>query len=1148
MEQHNPQSDSADGQGSEGASGLKHELAGLAARQVSRRTVLFGGAAMATAAWLRNLSKTGVIHTIANSTSSSGAGSSNTATDASAAQAQSSSNPSFSVNLRRPEDLLHLDFDFYNLQVVSSNAGPSLALIDTSKPGTIVVTFPPQHLFEQAFAETANPPTNGSKGEAGDDFNGPPSGLNLTAAQIKYYNEHYTNPPNSTPAPAPVDARLAGRSRLAFSLTPSLLPMPYDVAHLLDWHNWSPIVVPVAQDVGDIQNNTLPALVEPSATQTAIELPWHLVLSPGNFERWTNTPTPITLNGRTELFTATLMPSVFGPIDITAPPRRPYVRGVWTYDATAPTNSKAPKDDQTYPFKLPTMTPLDRYDIVQNSSVSRIGTSAYRAVPADVERLSLSALGGFLDVRGQWDNPFATSLIEWKNQATMGRDHYVRIVRKGFLFPFGHPCTLVKITERKFQKAANSNATVAYLRQRIFLVVRQADKRFGVNAFHQPDDGRDFPFAAMSCTTHTTPILDSRPDTRTDENISGQPKLFKAPLNSDGHDAWIPQVNGHNFRFHFVGTDQRGAPVEFTSPCIYVDELAAFDIDKMQALRGAYDNLAPTDYGSLRNGHINGGRVHFAPSATEGDTAHHVSTMVWGARGVAIDPSTGQAYTTAQLHNADQPRFYPNLDHAQVRLAAADAISAKQTSPTHGVGYHQHYVDKGFDSANPGLIYLVPTNGNPGVKIPPSRSGGVATPNIAITAFSRKTGPVGGDVTQAQADRFDATTFFDGADAKILGSINLKDVVLPGPLAVAPTITSTTRGTTSTTLLHFEPTLIPDTSAPDGSAYFEPGGNASLVIDARIVTDQTDASKSVTTIDGDLLDFTLHLIGSGDTEFISVHFSRLRFHSETGQKSTSEPNVDDVAFQGALAFIEDLKNYIPFGDSPPAIEVSNADVTATVEVAIPSISLGVFMLENLAFSGSVLIPFDDRKVALTFAFCSRENPFHLSIAFFGGGGWFAITLDPAGVQSFEVGLEFGAQAGIDLGVASGEVHIWAGIYFQMGGLDGGGESATIEGYIRAGGSVEVLYIASVSLEAYLGFTYASHDGTTKVGGEASLTLTISILCFSIDVSADFQQYFGGEGDPYFDALMPPETEGGSTSTFFNEYCRAFAPTTIDVTG
>ena len=37
--------------------------------------------------------------------------------------------------------------------------------------------------------------------------------------------------------------------------------------------------------------------------------------------------------------------------------------------------------------------------------------------------------------------------------ATLGRDHYVRVMYAGYLWPFGHAASLIKVTERKFEEA-----------------------------------------------------------------------------------------------------------------------------------------------------------------------------------------------------------------------------------------------------------------------------------------------------------------------------------------------------------------------------------------------------------------------------------------------------------------------------------------------------------------------------------------------------------------------------------------------------------------------------------------------------------------------------------------------------------------------
>ncbi len=56
--------------------------------------------------------------------------------------------------------------------------------------------------------------------------------------------------------------------------------------------------------------------------------------------------------------------------------------------------------------------------------------------PAAVERLMLSALGAGIKLYGSWDT--ALDLAEWRQVSTLGRDQFVKIALKGYLFPLGH--------------------------------------------------------------------------------------------------------------------------------------------------------------------------------------------------------------------------------------------------------------------------------------------------------------------------------------------------------------------------------------------------------------------------------------------------------------------------------------------------------------------------------------------------------------------------------------------------------------------------------------------------------------------------------------------------------------------------------------
>ena len=83
----------------------------------------------------------------------------------------------------------------------------------------------------------------------------------------------------------------------------------------------------------------------------------------------------------------------------------------------------------------------------------------------------LTSLGAYLDLHAFFDVPSPAddilNIIEWQHFATLGRDHYVKVVEEGYLSPSGHKAAIVKITERKLEKTTKA----AVNPQRMFIAV-----------------------------------------------------------------------------------------------------------------------------------------------------------------------------------------------------------------------------------------------------------------------------------------------------------------------------------------------------------------------------------------------------------------------------------------------------------------------------------------------------------------------------------------------------------------------------------------------------------------------------------------------------------------------------------------------------
>ncbi|UCC47869.1 MAG: hypothetical protein JSV41_10345, partial [Gemmatimonadota bacterium] len=307
---------------------------------------------------------------------------------------------------------------------------------------------------------------------------------------------------------------------------------------------------------------------EPASYQTALETPWRLILSPNRFGAWAHSVREVTdeATSITELWHTRLgvrrtgeIPPGESPVDEVEDYYRT-VRAVWSPDYTRDASAKEPPhypdSHPGNPFRM-SLDARDRHELVTLTADFLLPDCEDRIVRAD--RFMLTALGAWMNVRGGWelgvlpaDAQELLSLEEWRHRATMARDQFVKVVYRGYLFPFGHRASLIKITERKW-KTWRTYQT-AFLRQRMYVVVRQPEKVFP--ALFQPHEGRKFPFNRVTLVTRATPNLDDP----TTSDVDGM-----------AQEAFWLRVGGSDFLFHCVAEDLEGRQVEFTAPLAFID-------------------------------------------------------------------------------------------------------------------------------------------------------------------------------------------------------------------------------------------------------------------------------------------------------------------------------------------------------------------------------------------------------------------------------------------------------------------------------------------------------------------------------------------------------------------------------------------------
>lgn len=1020
------------------------------------------------------------------------------------------------VSVVRPADLLSLDFEFVNMQYVNG-APPTLARKDPKAPSYIIVHFPPQNIAERAFYQT-----EGSENE----------------------------PPTAPPIPS----RMSGPSRLAFRVPNNMNSVPYTLAALLDWRQYEPSLVSVAQPppgnyakaitimskpvaaleksllMGGMARAAKPSVArtvglssaalgsaakalmvikEPDVTDTSIEAPYRMMLSPHAGEGWAHSIPEVTDQGRTELWHTRLgVRNSDGTVDEDDSPLKT-LRAVWSpdYDPETP-----PSYTVISPFRT-SLLKRDRWEIV--GLCSNFQVSGYEPLPVHANKFMMSSLGAWIDTKGIW-NPKKLpghNTAEWKHTATMGRDHYVKVVVIGYLYPFGHLAVRTTITQRQFEKVGNRIG--AYNRQVTFITVLKPVVEYPVPG--ADNMSTQFPFKRVQCTTTVTPNL-------------GKPET--SAVNGTNGEAYWPMYADQPFKFHFVGEDWDGRHAEFEAPVIFTMFSTAFNIDSLNNVLREYRDKKNDE---RRKIDFRGQKIAYTESSAPGDTSYETFKAELAGN---VENFTAIASMLDQMKENDTPPFYPTLFSADVTLPQLRDLVGNNSPVT--ISYHDAYRMNGFSTGqNKGEVWA-------SIKDPidltfggtADKSCGVASPNMSIGGISRGLGPIGGSADAMAAGSFDPTTFF--GDARVLGTISLKDILTSLPdfgnvkqvgaripkLATVPIYKSgESMPSAIETTMNWETSEIHDDKVTETFLASSNNRQCSLAISA-VKRTALDGGASTTSITGELRDFTIQLVPK-IMHLADVQFNYIRFASENGKKPDVKVDIDKVVFKDCLEFLNPLEEFLGgsgFSD-PPFLDVTSDGITAGFTLPIPSVGVGVFSLQNINLEAALKVPFVGDPVSMRFAFCELHNPFMLSVSVFGGGGYFALEVDPKGVKKVEGSLEFGGCFSINLGVASGGVYVMAGVAYAFTELE-----TKLGGYLRCGGALEVLGLITVSLEFMMSLDYYSKP--SRLLGTATLTVEVEVLFFSKSVDLTVEREFGGGGDPVFKDMM---TEGN-----WNDYCDAFA--------
>lgn len=922
----------------------------------------------------------------------------------------------------RPDDLVVLTLRFRNVTLAEDNDG--LHLERDGDKGLIIVELPPQAFAEQTVVDLAE----GQQQE----------------------------PP---PPPGRLKMLLSGRSRLVFAALRSLGRIQFTVPGILDACSRAPVLT------GHLAHPAPGRLFrqDPDPDRDSVlELPYGLLLSPGKSAGWAHTIFPAGADNGTSSFAlwhtrlGVLRSTPRGPeVDERDPAPGTKQRG----DEGRTVRAPWPPDGGFVDVGFATPLPASAREPLQTA------TSSPDQDPVAVDRLMLSSMGGWLDARWEKRPGTDAGAESWRHHATMGRDHEVRSVQLGWLYPYGHRTARALLTRRRVDPDG-----VAYLHREDRLYVRQPERTYAA---------RGMPFQKVRILTAGTPKLADATSARS---------------SVQGDSAFWPMVNAtEDFLWDLETEDRAGRVVRFQAPLIFVTGNA--DLGKVRA---AYEGADPPErrvrpMDGKRIVYVDGKAIAGAEASTAFDT-----------ESVELTTEAASAATEAE------PRFTPVLRNAVATVPALREIAGKDRV---GFAYHPDYLDA---KGNPlGSFAVLTGTADNQLAFGSDVSGGMVAPDMAVTSLSATLGPLGGGPELDQGV-FRPADFF-GDTAKLFGFVPLAEIVKEVPQGVTPDkLPRLVKEGPGRTKLRWETSDLTDPPDESPAHVFKIGGGRLLLE----VTREAQATGVVATTHCEVGPFTLAL------PLLDVAFEKFTFHAEAGRKVDVSVLLGGLELQGPLKFLNELKDLLPVDGfvDPPALEVTPEGVTAGYTLEVPDLSFGIFNLRNLAIGANAHLPLlGDGLTGVGFRIGERQNPFLVGVSYFAGMGFFGVAADLGGITMLEGSLEFGGALALDIGVASGAVTLTAGLYYARTA----DAADAFAGFVRVTGAMEVLGLIAISAQFYLELKFVPGSDPTTLRGTAVVVVKVEVLFFSKSVDMTVTKEFARSPAPDFEDLIPSERVWGT---------------------
>ncbi|MFI1829476.1 hypothetical protein ACH41E_23965 [Streptomyces sp. NPDC020412] len=1017
--------------------------------------------------------------------------------------------PVASVRLVRPQDMLVIDFDFYNLRPDLAADPPQLRRVDPAQRAYVVARFESQHVTEQTV---------------------------------------YEGEPNR-PAPGSAAARAVGPSRIAFVVPETVKTVPYSESGLLRWWQWVMRVVPAAGRPGGLETDLL-------------VVDW-LHLTPEQFATWDHAETPVEHDGRTELWHTRL--ALRGPTGRPAPQSQPTVRVV---AADEPADAQEAKlfgalNPEGFDFRQlialtnppePVAAPVD------------VGLLALSAAGATLDldgRWEPSTSSG-LNLK-HWEHH---AWLGRDNKVVLEQYGFlVPYGHRALLFTetkrtFDETTGVAYLEQRRFVRITEPVKTYpgAY-----GLPYEGRSFPFTEIAVENP--------VPPDLPQHPEPLLSGRPEagiwiqsiaTGTDVAFvlrgtaaTGREIRFTASLAFVPHDVAIQSPEPGTVLREVVdaygGYDRLVGPVpdprraldlggqELPYAAEAVPGTASHPTQRLfWGLRAPLERLAPRADSPL-----------FFPGMLGAEARLTAMDAFYGP-GDPVLLGYDEKYLLAGF------RGNPGEVYVRVRDSLA-ALASGEDRPVERVVLNSVTVG-GIAMPNievGGLSRVLGAAGGNKESVDRLQEEGTIVPKEYFDLKSQLN----------RAVLFGATFLANVLPDNETGpeeSLRIKkETDYPvNPKTGIPDVSKLPNGHTMT--IDFATPLV------DFGPFRAVVDNNRAKLTLKVLNEVSYVEGTNTNkVTGKITQFELRLVDPA-FQFVGVVFKDFEFSFDHDGGPSFKPGVSAVRFYGPLAFVSALEDYISGAFDGVSVfglelktyqEITVENVRVGVTFGLPDIKMGpVLRVTNCFVTAGVIVPFQRKPVRATFGFAKEDEKFNVTVYGFGGGGFFTVEVSERRVEKIEGAIEATYTLAFDFAqIAAGLARIAIGIYFKLERADPDDKEAkdevVLRGYVRATGRVSVLGLISITAEFYADLQYRKLGNQSAVTAHARLTISIDILFFhesvaleffyNLDGSIDDESVRGLRGARRPTALAADEQPTGFADLMsradWEQYCASFAP-------